>query len=543
MPDTRAFYNGKIFTSNKLAPWASAIVTKGNKIIYVGDDEGAKPYIEQGAEANDLKGKVMTPGLIDGHIHALMATLINAVIVIPWEADLKGIQNVIKDYIAKHPDLPAYLGMGWLDLAFGASGPKKEWLDEVCPDKPILLFAASGHSGWCNSKALEIAHIDKNFVDPNPIAGQRFYRDENGDPTGYVLELTCLNIILTAYNYVPKPLIYEQAVKLGKQCSELGLTSLVDCGNYDFFEEIMNDDTMKEIEDNACPVRLDACGVIATSGTIEKAYQEAARLHRLYKGEKFRVTFFKIVNDGTADSYSAAMPNAYPNGNFIKPTYSVEELVHYGELCAKEGLDINIHAIGSSTVHTVLEAAGVLRNKGYSDLRITCSHSSYVFPSDIPLFAKNNVTANTTARWFSQMPEEYIGVIAKISEGKSYPAGSIIASNGRLGLSSDYPTDPGAINPLLNAEVAITRQEPGDRDGLIHEKEDRITIADVITAYTINNAYTMRMEDRLGSLEVGKYADMTIYENDIFAMDPYSLHDAKIHETIMDGVTRFKRND
>ena len=207
MSDIRVFHNGKIFTSDKKNLWASAIAIKGNKIVYVGDEEGAKPYLYADAEVTDLQGKLMTPGLIDGHIHALMATLINAVIAIPWEADLKGIQKIVKDYIDKHPDLPAYLGMGWLDNAFGEEGPKKEWLDEVCPDKPILLFAASGHSGWCNSKALEIAHIDANFPDPNPEAGQRFYRDEKGNPTGYVQELTCLNIVLTAYQYVPKSLI------------------------------------------------------------------------------------------------------------------------------------------------------------------------------------------------------------------------------------------------------------------------------------------------------------------------------------------------
>ncbi len=540
MSEIRVFHNGKIFTSDEKNLWASAVAIKGNKIIYVGDEEGAKPYLYADAEITDLQGKLMTPGLIDGHIHALMATLINAVIAIPWEADLKGIQNIVKDYIEKHPDLPAYLGMGWLDNAFGAEGPKKEWLDEVCPDKPILLFAASGHSGWCNSKALEIAHVDANYPDPNPESGQRFYRDEKGNPTGYVQELTCLNIVLTAYQYVPKSLIYEQAVKLGELCSSLGLTSLVDCGNYNFFEDIMNDDTMREIEDKMCPVRLDCCGVIATSGTIQSAFEEASRLHKLYNGEKFRVTFFKIVNDGTVDSFSAAMPNAYPNGNFIKPTYSAEELAHYGELCAKEGLDINIHAIGSSTVHAVLEAARILREKGYKDLRIACSHSSYVFPSDIANFKKYDVTANTTAKWFFEMPEEYIDFVAKLSEGKSYPAKSIIDAGGRLSLSSDYPTDPNALNPFLNAEVALTRQTPGQKDSLIHQKEDRISMQDVILGYTINNAYTMRMEDRLGSLEVGKYADMVIYKDNLFKMDPYSLHNAKVDETIMDGITRYK---
>ena len=541
MSDIRIFHNGKIFTSNKAMPWAAALVIKGNKIAYVGDEEGVKAYMNEGAEITDLDGRLMTPGFIDGHIHALMATLINAVIVIPFASTLDEIKEIVKAYIAKHPELPAYLGMGWNDIGFGAEGPRKEWLDEVCPDKPILLFAASGHSGWCNTKALEIAKVDANYKDPDPAAGQRFYRDENNVPTGYINELTCLNVILTAYQYVPRSLIYEQAVKLGEQCSKFGLTSLVDCGNYDFFEDIMNDGTMKTIEDKDCPVRLDACGMIANSGNIQAAFEEAARLHKLYQGEKFRVTFFKIVNDGTIDSFSAAVPNAYPNGNVIRPTFSVEELVHYGELCAKEGLDINIHGIGSSTVHTILEAAGILRSKGYKDLRITCSHSSYVFPDDIKKFAEYDVTANTTARWFSQMPIKYIQMLKDLTEAKSYPAKSIISAGGRLSLSSDYPTDPFAIDPYLNAEVALTRQEPNQKDSYIHEEEDRISMEEVVTAYTINNAYTMRMEDRLGSLEKGKYADMVIFKDNLFEMDPHDIHNALVDETIMDGITRYKR--
>ncbi len=540
MENTRVFLNGKIYTVNKKQPWAEAVVVQGNKIVYVGDNLGAKEFIKEDSEVEDLNGKLMTPGLIDGHLHALMATLALSVIRLDPSMDVPTMQKAVKQYIDEHPDFEAYLGMGWNDSMFGEIGPNKKDLDAVISDKPICIFSASGHCGWCNSKALEVAHIDKNTKDPNRTTGHYYMRDEDGNPTGYIKETICLNQILAAANYTPLELIGEQAVKLGKKCSSLGLTSLVDCGNYDFFEFIMNDDLMREIEHVDCPVRLDVCGVIGNKSNIEAASNEAISLHNRYMGDMFRCTFLKLLNDGTLENFSAAMPKAYPGAPIVQPTFTVEEVVKYGEIAAKNGLDLNVHAIGSVTVHQLLEAAGKLRELGYKDMRIVCSHSAYVFKEDLELFNKYNVIANSTALWFSAIPKENEDLVYSITEALSYPMKSIKKFGAKISLSSDFPTDTTAFLPLPNVEVAITRQQLGDKESYVCDKKERLTLEEVIEAYTINNAYIMRMEDKIGSIEVGKYADMVVFNENLFEIDPYTIHDIKVYETIMNGVTRYK---
>lgn len=538
----RAFINGKIYTVNKKQPWASAVVVDGKKIVYVGDDSGAKNYIDKDTKVEDLGGKLMTPGLIDGHLHALMATLIEVVILFPHSSDIKEIQSIIKNYMEKNPDLPAYIGMGWEDSMCGEIGPNKKDLDVICPDKPMMLLSASGHCGWANSKALQVANITKDTKDPDPKGGHLFYRDENGNPTGYIKETICTNMILSKAEYVPLKLLGEAAVNLGKRCASYGLTSLVDCGNYDFFEFIMNDDLQAEIEHPDCPVRITACGLISNSANIENAFNDSIRLSKKYHSDNFKVSFLKILNDGTLENFSAAYPNPFPGAPAIQPTFNVEQLVYWGEKCAKAGLDLNVHAIGSITVHELLQAAGILRSKGYTDMRIVCSHSAYVFPEDLDKFAKYNVVANSTGTWFSAIPAEEADSVYDITQAKSYPMKSIKNAGGRLSLSSDYPTDVNAFYPLPNIEVALTRQPIGDSKAAICEPEERLTLDDIIEAYTINNAYEMRLEDKIGSIEVGKYADLTIYEQNLFEIDPYTIHDVKIYETIMDGVTRYKKD-
>ena len=128
-----------------------------------------------------------------------------------------------------------------------------------------------------------------------------------------------------------------------------------------------------------------------------------------------------------------------------------------------------------------------------------------------------------------------------ISQANPYPLGRIKETGAVISLSSDYPTDLYTFQPMPNIEVALTRQSVGKKDAFINEPQDRLKLEDVIEAYTLSNAYQMRMEDKLGSIEVGKLADMIVLDNNLFDTDVYKIHDVKVVETIMDGVTRFKK--
>ncbi len=542
MAKTRVLLNGKIYTVNKAQPWAEAVVIVDNKIAYVGDNEGAKAYVTEGVVPEDLNGRLMLPGLIDGHTHPFMAIAFASMMRFYPDQDLDGIKETIRKYMQENPDMKAYMGMGWADTYFGEVGPNKKILDEICPDKPMVLLSSSGHCGWANSKALEVAHVDASTPDPDAEAGQLYVRDKDGNPTGYIKECTCMNHVLGAYAYIDESKLGACAENFAKQCSELGLTALHDCGNYEFCEYLINDDLIEVMESEDCPLRIDLCGYVGNKANMEVALKESIDLHQKFHSDRLRATFVKILNDGTLENFSAAMPGVYPDERTVAPTMNTDELVYWGEKAAKAGLDMNVHAIGSLTVRGVLEAAGRLRAMGYNAMRITCSHSAYVFPEDIELFKKYNVLANSTARWFGMIPDlETEKFVSTITRAMPYPMKSILKAGGKISFSSDFPTDMTTFLPMPNFEVALTRQLVGEKDSFVNQKEERLTLEEVIEAYTINNAWQMHMEDKIGSIEVGKYADLVVFEQNLFEVDPYAMHDVLVHETIMDGLTRFKR--
>ena len=536
---TRVLTNGKFFTANKNDPWAEAVVLEGNKIAYVGDNEGALEFAGESAQTEDLGGKLVTPGLIDGHLHVFAATMFDGLLRLDAMTPEQMIEAITKD-VAEHPEREAYTGMGWFDEAFGGEGPNKAELDAICPDKPMAYLSASMHTVWCNSKALEAAGITRETPDIDPAGGVVYVRDGNGEPTGYCKEIASMDKVMGAVKYFDSEAMAKSLEGFKKHCAEHGITSLVDCGAISFMKYIINDELCAKMDTDECPVRLNFCGFAGVAGLYEMAFNDAVEFSKKYNNDRFFCTFHKLFNDGTTETTSAAIPNPYPNGNVIAPIMTTEELAQKYENCANAGIDVNIHAIGSDAIHNVLEAAGVVREKGFKDLRIVCSHSSNVYPQDIELFGKYDVFSNTTGLWVSSLSEELDALTKKLTEAKPYPMKSILEGGARVGLGSDFPTDPTSFPPMQNAECLITRQKIGETDGFVHDGEESLSVEEVLLGYTINNAYQMRKEDVLGSIEVGKYADLTVFNENLFEIDPHEIHDVKVAETIKDGITTYK---
>ena len=534
----RVLINGKIFTSNDKQPWAEAVVIKGNKIAYVGSNEEALKQAE-GAEAEDLGGKLVTPGIIDGHLHFFGANMFEGLLALNGMS-VDEMFAAIAKYIRENPDKPAYTGMGWNDIAFGEEGPHKKDLDAICADKPVALLSASLHTVWCNSKALEIAGLTRDTPDIDPEGGVIYQRDADGELTGFAKELASTDAIIGATKYFDDELIIKAFGSFFAKSAANGITSIVDCSAISFMKHLMSDEVNAVFDKDETPVRLNFCGYAGVKGFYEKAFDDTVEFSKRFTNDRFFCTFHKLVNDGTLENVSAAIPNPYPNGSVVKPVMTAKELAEKFEACAKAGIDVNIHAIGPDAIHNVLEAAGLVREKGIKDLRIVCSHSSNVYPEDIELFGKNDVFANTTGNWIAAMNEEQDAFAARLTEAKAYPVKSIMESGAMVGFGSDFPTDPTTFPVLPNMETLVTRRHVGEEGAFVHDEAECISIADVIKGYTINNAYQMRREDVLGSIEAGKYADLTVFERNLFEIDPREIHDVRIAETIKDGLTTYK---
>ena len=537
---TRILTNGKFFTANKNEPWAEAVVIKGNKIAYVGSNKEALKQAE-GTKAEDLGGKLVTPGLIDGHLHFFVANMFEGLLILNGMSVDEMIATITK-FIKDNPDKPAYTGIGWEDTTFGEIGPHKKDLDAICADKPIALLSASLHTVWCNSKALEVAGITRDTPDIDPAGGIIYQRDAEGELTGYAKELASVDAIMGAAKYFDDEVTIKAFSNFFADCAANGITSMVDCSAISFMKHLMSDEVNALFDKDETPVRLNFCGYAGFTGFYEKAFNDTVEFSKKFTNDRFFCTFYKLLNDGTLENASAAIPNPYLDGSVVKPVLTVEALVEKFEACARAGIDINIHAIGSDAVHNVLKAAGIVREKGFSDLRIICSHSGYVYPQDLELFGKYDVFSNTTGCWIASMNEEQEAFAAKLTEAKAYPVKSIMDGGAKVGFSSDFPTDPTTFPVMPNIETLVTRRHVGEKDAFVHDAAECISVADVIMGYTINNAYQMRREDVLGSIEVGKYADLTVFEKNLFEIDPREIHDVKIAETIKDGITTYKYN-
>ncbi len=536
---TRVLTNGKFFTANKNEPWAEAVVIDGNKIAYVGSTEGALDFAGEAVAAEDLGGKLVTPGLIDGHLHVFAATMFEGLLRLDAMTPEQMVEAISKD-VAAHPELEAYTGMGWFDEAFGEAGPNKADLDAICSDKPMAYLSASMHTVWCNSKALEAAGITRDTPDIDPAGGVVYVRDEDGELTGYCKEIASMDKVMGGAEYFDAKAMAKAMEDFWGLCAEHGITSLVDCGTLSFTKFIMSDELCAKVDTDACPVRLNFCGFAGVAGLYDIAFDDAVEFSKKFDNDRFFCSFHKLFNDGTTETTSAAIPNPYPNGNVIAPIMTVDELAQKYEACANAGLDVNIHAIGSDAIRNVLQAAGIVREKGFDDLRIVCSHSSNVYPEDIELFGKYDVFSNTTGLWVSSLSEEMDALTKKLTEAKPYPMKSILDGGARVGLGSDFPTDPTSFPPMQNAECLVTRQPVGEKDGFVHDGEESLSVEEVLLGYTIDNAYQMRKEDVLGSIEVGKYADLTVFSQDLFEIDPHEIHNVAVSQTIKDGITTYK---
>ncbi len=536
----RVLINGKFFTSNDRKPWAEAVVIRGNKIAYVGTSEGAIEFAGiDPATAEDLGERLVTPGIIDGHLHFFAANMFGGLLVLNGMS-VDEMTAAITEFIKENPDKPAYTGMGWADAAFGEIGPHKKDLDAICKDKPVALLSASLHTAWCNSKALEVAGITNDTPDIDPAGGVIYQRDAGGELTGFVKELASVDVVLGAANYFDDELTVRSFRSFFAKAAANGITSMVDCGAISFMRHLMSEEVNALFDRDESPVRLNFCGYAGATGLYEKAFEDTVRFSKKFTSDRFFCTFHKLINDGTLENLSAAIPNPYPDGSVVKPIMTSAALAEKFETCARAGIDVNIHAIGPDAVHNVLEAAGIVRGKGFGDIRIICSHSAYVYPQDIELFGKFDVFADTTGCWIAATNEETEKLVAKYTEARSYPVKSIIDGGARMGFGSDFPTDPTTFPVMPNIEALVTRSHAGEEGIFVNDAAECISIADVIKGYTINNAYQMRRENVLGSIEVGKYADLTIFEKNLFEIDPKEIHDVRISETIKDGITTYE---
>ena len=293
----KVYFNGFVYTVNEARDVASAVVIDGDRIAYVGDDTKAKAIGGADAELVDLEGKMMLPGLIDGHCHPIMAAHFLSGIVLDIEWPTEKNLEVIREYVEAHPEKENYMGAGYAEWNFDAHGPAKELLDEICSDKPMLMFGSGGHEGWANSKTFEVAGITKDT--PDPVPGLHYFaRDEEGNPSGHIAEGQALDLVCEKIQFFDKEALKDMLLQISKDYASNGVTTTADMGVTEMIgfesykaclEIIRNEGYLQRFNG---PVLL-----LDTVGEEDKNLEYCRKLREEYDDDRMRIGLFKIIND------------------------------------------------------------------------------------------------------------------------------------------------------------------------------------------------------------------------------------------------------
>ena len=221
--------NGPVYTVDATKPWARAVAVKGKRIAYVGDEAGIQTFIGPQSRVVDLAGKMLLPGFIEGHIHPLVGAALTrgADLQFNTREDILGALKAYRDKVGK---ADIVRGFGWRYFAFPATGPRKEDLDAIWPDVPVILFAIDAHSAWVNSQALALAGVTKDTKDPLP-GFSYFERDPaTGEPTGYLVEVPAIVRVNNAVEPFSRDYVAEGLAEWLPQAAAAGITTVFDAG-------------------------------------------------------------------------------------------------------------------------------------------------------------------------------------------------------------------------------------------------------------------------------------------------------------------------
>lgn len=544
-PADLVFRNGPVYTVAGPTPWAQAVAVTGNTISFVGDEAGAMALAGPNTRIVDLNGRLLMPGFVEGHTHPFLGSFLTSGVdlQVPTLADA---QAAIADYARQHPDGPVR-GFGWRVDMFGPDGPTRADLDTVLPDRPGFFFAIDGHSLWANSKALEMAGVNRDT--PDPIPGFSYYaRDAGGDPTGYILEV---NAVLGLVNAV-EPISPDTMGTLMRgwlpKASAAGITSVFDAGVPPIGDDqasILRLYTDVE-RSGELPFRVVASYSVRTA-PIDGTVENFRRVRSEISGDLVSVDVVKIIGDGTQGGYTAWLIEPYadkPDSTGGSPF--TEEQWHQlvGDIDAA-GFDVHVHACGERTARVGLDAIerAIAANPA-RDRRNTIAHLVYVEESDNPRFGELGVVAQFSANWMSADPDTLENMAARYGSPRKdlmYRPQEVLRSGGRISLGTDWPAAGyfSTYKPLDSIQIGVTRQLIGDSGAAVLAPADqKLTVAEAVHANTLGAAYQIRLDDRVGSVEVGKLADLIVLEKNIFDIDPHDIHTANVMMTLMNGQIR-----
>jgi predicted amidohydrolase YtcJ len=527
------FINGRIYTVDANRSWAEAVAIEDGKIIYVGTTAGADAHIGGESKIVDLGGRMLMPAFQDSHVHPISGGVEASACDLNELPGLPAYRSRIAEYAAANPDVEWILGGGWLMSVFGPGGsPSKTILDELVADRPVFLTSADGHSGWANSRALEIAGITRDT--PNPVDGIIDKDPETGEPIGSLQE-GAMSLVRV---HIPAETLEDrvQGLRYSRDMfHRYGITSIQDASvRRDGLEAYRVLERAGELN-----LRVVASLWWERGRGLEQVDDLVALRAEFDEGGLLRPTTVKIMEDGVMENYTAAMLEPYliPSGSKGIPMVEPELLKQAVVALDAEGFQVHFHTIGDAAVRYAFDAIEeALIENGQLGHRHHLSHIQMFDPADIPRFKELDAIANFQPVW--AYADEYVTelTIPFIGEERArwmYPIKSVLDTGAVIAFGSDWSVS--TANPFPQIETAVTRRGAFDEPMPVFIPEERIDLESAIVAFTINAAFVNKQEDTTGSIEVGKLADLIVIDQNLFDIEPATISETKVLLTLFGG--------
>ena len=526
-----AFINGKIYTVNEKLPFAEAVITQGEKIVFVGSQRDAEELIEKNTKKIDLKGRLMLPGFIDNHTHFAHGGFYLLGIDLRPAKSTQEFKQLIKEYVNQHEG-KWVTGGYWDHEQWEINNlPTKEMIDDFSPNTPIFISRLDGHMALANSYALKLAGITKDT--PSPEGGLIVKDKKTGEPTGILKDLA-MDLI---DSIIPEPSLeeYKQAtLRALQEARENGITSIQDITH-------KNDlTTYQNLEKEG----LLSCRIYTRLPLSEYKDLVNSGIQVGSGSDKLKIGSLKEFADGSLGSSTALFFEPYDQDpstcGLAMDVVTDGRLKEWSFDADKNKLQISIHAIGDNANYLMLNMfEEIIDVNPKWDRRFRIEHAQHVRFEDILRFAKLGIIA-------SVQPYHCIddGVWAEKRIGDrikyTHPYKSFLDANVKTCFGSDWPVAP--LNAIYGIYAATTRRTLDDNNPNGWIPEQKISVEDAIRCYTINNAYAAFEENIKGSIEVGKLADLVVLSDDIFSINPVKIKDVKVDMTVFDGKIIYMRN-
>lgn len=539
------FENGIIYTADANDSIVEALAVKDGKIVFAGSANAGQAYKHSAKDVVNLQGDTMLPGFIDGHIHTVTFDAMDFNLT---EAESKEeILKIIEDAVKSSPNQDTYFGMGLNITLFDGEelekGPRKDYLDKISPDKPIAVYSNDGHSMWFNSKAFEFLNITTETQAPK---GGVIIKDENGELWGILQDAA----MALAGNYpLDQKKAKESLVNYMAKLNTLGFTGIMTPSGNGFAPIPV--DIYKNLEDNNMLSMRVFASLIITEWDSKNDIKNLKEASEMYNNELLKVISGKFFLDGVVDNETALLLEPYTNkpGYYGAAGWDQENLNEAVTSVLETGLSVHMHSIGDGATRMGLDAIeyGLDRVKP-GDYRNALTHLQLLASEDIKRFGTLDVIAVANPYWHLKEPfyweTKAHGLIGERAE-KMYPMKSFLDAGVKLVFASDFPVSS-KISPFIAIETGITRNISNvfspdikitdmDDPTYLLWKEERVDLIQMLRGYTIDAAYAVYAEDEIGSLEVGKSADMIVINQNLFEIDVLDISSTKVLETYLCG--------